>query len=472
MHSHPALDHRAIVAVAALICLGSVCGGCSNGDIERRIAVEPGGEVSVDIVLGSGFSFDHGSLELTSDDIDEVSVTTETSGWGGYAVDVDVDRSGEQVRIVGRVDGALHWMFGGPTVDFRVVVPSGLRVDASIDGGDMLVEDLVGAVSARVKEAEITLRRSDGAVALVSDGGAIRVEDLEGPLRVESGGGEITVNGVMGRVDLASGGGRTSIASVTGRVSAISGRGEVELHRIRGDVTVRSGRGRVAIDDVEGGVSAETDRGRIEVTGLDGPIEARSNRGGIDIQFVSPAAGSIDSTRGSIRIEAPGLYGFDLDAQTERGEIELDRHFAFAEMKNEPEVASVPSESLEELERLGQQVAAEVQTRAAAEWEDVRRGWEQWRETGDLNWDPHPSVERWSQPWPWHEWDADQRDLGRPYREWAREVADRSASRFGGQWEEKWKKKWKDGHQLRGHINGGGALLRVRSERGSIRIDQ
>jgi len=454
---------------AGLAAMSTLGVGCGDGGIDRRIAVQPGGEVSIHIELGSGLSFDRGSLRVTSDAIDEIRVTTDTSGWGGYAVDVDIRQSDGNIRMTGRVDGALHWMFGGPTVEFHVVVPHAYRVDAHIDGGDLLLEDLIGPISASVDGTRITLRRTQGEVSLISDGGPVVVEDVDGALRIESRGGDVVINGVRGRIELDSGNGRSEIASVTGTVEVVTDRGAIGLTRIRGDSRVLSGRGRIEISDVEGEVHTETNRGRIEVAGLDGPIIATSHHGGIDVEFIGPPEGDIQTTRGSIRIEVPGLFGFDLDADTERGKIDIDRHFAFEPAAASLDVAAGPirAEQFRELERIGQQIAAEVQTRAAAQWDDMQHEWEKWSQTGDLAWDPTPSFERWSKAWPWdrHGFERNRSERGRPFGDFARRVADRAAehvSRFHR----------KRGAQMLGQINGGGPRLSLRTERGSIRIDQ
>jgi hypothetical protein len=452
---------------AGLAALSMLGGGCGDGDIDRRISVQPGGELSIQIELGSGLSFDHGSLRVTSDAIDEIQISTVTSGWGGYAVDVDVRESGGDTRLTGRVDGALHWMFGGPTVEFRVVVPHDYRVDAHIAGGDLLLEDLIGTISAGARGTGITLRRTEGDVSLISDGGPVVVEDVDGALRIESSGGDVVIAGVQGSIELDSGNGRSEIASVTGPVDVTTNRGAIQLTRIRGDIRVVSLRGRIEISDVEGEVHAETDRSRIEVAGLDGPIIALGNRGGIDVEFVCPPQGDIQATRGSIRVEAPDFSGFDLDANTERGEIDIDRHFAFEPPTNADVAAGpVSARQLRDLERLGQQIATEAQTRATAQWEEMQHEWEKWRRSGDLAWDPTPSFERWSKAWPWdrHDWEWNESERQRPFRDFARGVADRAAEHTA-------RARRKRGTQMLGHINGGGPLLRLRTERGSIRID-
>ena len=78
--------YLSVPAAALAALLWSSCGGA---DLDESFSVRPGGELSVDIVLGSGVSFDRGSLEITSHPANAVRVVAEVSGWGEYAVDLD-----------------------------------------------------------------------------------------------------------------------------------------------------------------------------------------------------------------------------------------------------------------------------------------------------------------------------------------------------------------------------------------------
>ena len=105
-----------IVSISLFAALVGVWTFGGSEDLDQRIPVGPGGSLDVAIALGDGFSFDHGSLQIRSHTDDDVRVRAETSGWGGYAVALELshDDAAQHVALVGKVEGALHWMFGGP----------------------------------------------------------------------------------------------------------------------------------------------------------------------------------------------------------------------------------------------------------------------------------------------------------------------------------------------------------------------
>jgi hypothetical protein len=314
----------AALVAAAIGVPAIVFGVVSTSDLDERIPVEPGGSLVVDIELGGGISFDKGSLRVHSHPHDEVRIVADSSGWGQYAVDFDLDRDGDTIRLIGRVEGPLHWAFGGPTVDVEAFVPREFTVDARIDGGPLSLEDLVGPVVARVVGSEVTLSGAEGPVKVVSNEGPIDVEDVSGDLRIQTHAGSIVVTGLEGSLVAHSERGTIEVESATGRIVATTERGSIEMERVRGDVEARSDRGRVELEDVEGNVVAETRWGRIEIEEVDGAVHARSGRGGIAVEFAGNPAGSLETRRGSIEVEVPPRARFHLDARTERGRVHVE----------------------------------------------------------------------------------------------------------------------------------------------------
>jgi DUF4097 and DUF4098 domain-containing protein YvlB len=333
-----ALFGVAFAVLAAALLFG---GGAR---LDERLPVGPGGALAADIALGEGFSSDEGSLRIRSHEDGDVRVLAETSGWGTYAVDFDLSQAGDRVSLVGRVEGALHWLFGGPTVRVSVWVPHDFTVDAHIAGAPLILEDLVGPVTARVDAGDVTLRRARGKVSLANTQGSLEFEDVEGDLELRSQNGEIDVRGVQGSVSVTadhgsveiesvrgpvlvgSKGGRlhgsVDVESVTGPVSVESGSGQVEIEGVRGEVTVTTDRGHVEADDVEGDVVARTTRGDVQLEQIEGGVRAYSERGSIEVEFDGDPHGEIETGRGGIEIRAPEGARFDLDARTERGRIE------------------------------------------------------------------------------------------------------------------------------------------------------
>ena len=310
-------------SIPAAASIALVAGVFSGRDLDQRIPVGPGGSIAVDLELGAGIAFDYGSLTIRSHEAEDVRIESETTGWGRYAVDFDLSRDGEHVELVGRVDGLLDWMFGGPTVDVSVWVPRDFAVEARIEGGPLVLEDLAGPISAEVEDTDVTLRRAEGPVRIASDRGAIEVEDVEGDLQIRTRRGEIDVTGVRGAVNVTTDRGDVEIASVTGRVDITSGSGSVEIDGVRGDISVKTDRGRIEAEDIEGDIDARTGRGGIQLQEIDGAVHAQSRRGSIEVTFEGDPRGEIETERGSIEIEVDEGASFTLDARTERGDIRI-----------------------------------------------------------------------------------------------------------------------------------------------------
>lgn len=343
-----------LLAVIPLAVIPILVGG---DEVDERVSARPGGELKVDVVLGSGLAFDKGSLQVTSHESeDEVHVRVETSGWGRYAVDVDIDETPSGVRVDVKVDGLLHWLFGGPTVDVRLGIPPEYAVEAHIDGGPLQIEDVTGAVVAGVAGGEGTLRpvtlglrRVEGRVRLATDDHAIEAEDVTGSLEIETAGGAVEIAGV------------------------------------RGSVRITSAGGSVALDDVEGDVRIETTRGRIEVEDVRGEVFARSERGGIDVEFLGAPAGVLETGRGSVHVSVPRGAPFALDASTARGDIDVDSDLALVAAVGEGERSLA----------LGREIAGDVE-RTVKRF--VRRG----LDTGDWTWEEPPEWGRWrDRDWGW-----------------------------------------------------------------------
>lgn len=460
---------RVSLAAAAVGLLSLIAYGIAGDGVDHSVPARSGGTAYVDIELGSGVSFEKGSLEITTHEKDEVLVSADISGWGEYAVDIDVTEQGGDVRVIGRVDGMLHWMFGGPTIDVRVVVPQDpqdFTVDARIDDGPLLLEDLSGGVNARVAGSEITLRRAEGDVKLSSEDSEIHVEDVDGSLEIDSERSDVQVTGLRGHLIVRTEHGSVQVTSATGRVDVATPRGNIRLERVHGNVFARADRGRIEAEQIDGDVEVRTERGRIEVHELDGAIEAHSNRGGISVSFARAPSGVIETERGSIELEVPVLVGFDLDAQTARGDIEFDDRLAFqpSPASLEAQVAAGPTraEKIEQIREVGMQIAAEVQAkvldRVHTEMERVRREMEERRRANPDA--PAPEAWPWTgedapfewnpEQWGWHDRDWDSKDWS-----W-------NAGKWG----------LRKGSHLQGSVNGGGKELRVRTDRGDIRIEE
>lgn len=329
-----------LIAIPAVVLAVAAAPLLSGADLDERIPVGPGGSMVADIALGDALSFDRGSLRIRSHDAEDVRVRADASGWGQYAVQLDLSRVEESVRLVGRVDGPLDWLFGGPRVSVRIWVPRDFAVEARIEGGPLGLEDLAGPITANVSgtESEVWLRGARGPVSVVAGRGGIEIEDVDGDLEVTSQGGSIEVTGVRGSLRVSTrGGSSVDVESVTGPVTVESEDGQVRVEEVRGDVEVRAVSAHIDAEDVQGRVVARTGRGDIQVEDVDGEVSLRTERGEIEVEFEGEPRGRVETGRGDIEIEVSEGWGFALDARTGRGTIELDAGETHGEERLRPD---------------------------------------------------------------------------------------------------------------------------------------
>ncbi len=156
--------------------------------------------------------------------------------------------------------------------------------------------------------------------------------------RVDTGGGNISATGIGGRVDLGSGGGSIHLDDIGGAVTAETGGGTIDVGNVGGMVTVHTGGGSIKIASAKGEIKAtsgggsltvlsglqgavlETGAGSIRVDKSGGPVHATTGGGGIDLGEIGGGA-DIETGAGSIRLaSAKGR----VHAQTGGGSIQLD----------------------------------------------------------------------------------------------------------------------------------------------------
>lgn len=278
---------RASLTVLLAVHLFGCLIGCSGDEaLDERVPAEPGGRLEVDLDRGLGLRPDPGTLVVQTHDVNEVRIVADASEWGASSVHFRVDRGGDTVRVLGRVGGALSWMFGGPRIEVRIWVPRETAIDVRSSGGGVRIEDVIGDVRAR------------------SDDGPIEIIRAEGEVRVRTSGD-------------------VRLVEVDGNVDVRLEEGDIDATRIRGNVALRTGAGEIEVDHLDGELVARSDRGGIEVRELSGSLEAITERGSVFVSFEGPPAGRLETARGSVEVSMPRSAGAELEAVSSGGRVAL-----------------------------------------------------------------------------------------------------------------------------------------------------
>jgi DUF4097 and DUF4098 domain-containing protein YvlB len=207
-----------------------------------------------------------GNVEIETHGEDRVEIHGRVTG----LIDLVVERDGGRVRVFTEKRG-LPFAFG--RVELRVRVPEEFGVD------------------------------------IVTSGGHVEVEELQGPVDAETSGGRIDLSQIEGDVRVRTSG------------------GSIELREIEGDVKAFTSGGSIRGSEIEGRIDVGTSGGSIRLRDVSGAAEAETSGGSIEVRFAEAAPARLRTTGGTIEVELLLDEGYDVDAHSVGGKVELDDGF-------------------------------------------------------------------------------------------------------------------------------------------------
>ncbi|HEY1270715.1 MAG TPA: DUF4097 family beta strand repeat-containing protein [Terriglobales bacterium] len=151
-----------------------------------------------------------------------------------------------------------------------------------------------------------------GRAEIRSGGGSLHVDDIAGSVFAQTGGGSIEAGTMGGDVSLHTGGGKIKIGSAKGKITAESGGGSVYVISALQGATLQTGAGKIQVDKCQGMVKASTGGGSVELGDIGGPAEIDTGAGSIHL---ASAKGPVRAETGGGSIELNGVPS----AQAETG---------------------------------------------------------------------------------------------------------------------------------------------------------
>ncbi|MEH1164084.1 DUF4097 family beta strand repeat-containing protein [Micromonospora sp. CPCC 205539] len=209
-----------------------------------------------------------------------------------------------------------YGFFGtGPTVDVRIEVPSGSRVQADASWAAFRGEGRLG--ECRVKT-----------------GGAIRLEET-GPLDIDTSHGEVAVERVHGSARVKASSGKVRLGAVDGPTEIKNSSGDCWIGQCDGDARVNTAYGDIVIDRTTASVTARTAygnlrlgevvRGAIELDTSYGAIEVGVRRGTAAWLDVSSRHGRVHNALETTDSPARTDETVEVRASTSYGDITIRR---------------------------------------------------------------------------------------------------------------------------------------------------
>jgi hypothetical protein len=179
-----------------------------------------------------------GSVRVVTGDVTDIRVVSHLE-YGLSAPRLRQDAGPDGVRL----DASCPWYSSLCSVDYEIIVPTGMAVSAESSGGSINVRGVTGAVEAGSSGGSITVTDATGSIRAHSSGGSITVNSSTGAVDLDSSGGSIVGTGLRGgqaRAESSGGGVRLVFDVPPDLVEATSSGGDVEvlLPRVAGGYRV------------------------------------------------------------------------------------------------------------------------------------------------------------------------------------------------------------------------------------------
>ncbi len=259
-----------------------------------------------------------GNISVTGGDVETVQVKVIKTAYDSTQARADeevktvkysVEQTGNKIIIKYEVPKSMNFNNNINTVDFIITVPNETSVDLETSFGEINVSDTSGTVTAS------------------NDFGDVTVENIEGALSVESNSGAITATSVKAsgaEVNLHTDFGSVSLEKVNAKdVTAQSNSGTIKLTDVRatGNILTKSDFGDIKYENGSAAsLEVETNSGQVVLTKLkvSKGIKATSDFG--EIELKQALAGSYDLHTNSGSVTVDGAKG-SLKASTDFGNV-------------------------------------------------------------------------------------------------------------------------------------------------------
>jgi Putative adhesin len=283
-----------VLRLAAVLVVSAACAALASTEetINKRLAVQPGGTLTVDV--------DFGSIDVTTADGNDVVVDAWRKVTRGKKADeesylrdnpINVVQEGANVTVRSKSKQRFSWgMRNRNEGKYTICVPAHYSAKLGTAGGGISVTGLSGEVTANTSGGGLKFAHLTGPLKGATSGGGIHVDQCEGALRINTSGGPIEVAGGGGSLDGETSGGGVSVKD------------------FRGPARVGTSGGGIRVERVSGEISGSTSGGAIHaelVSRVEAPVKLETSGGGVTV-LVS------------------GDAGFELDAETSGGSVSSD----------------------------------------------------------------------------------------------------------------------------------------------------
>ena len=164
---------------------------------------------------------------------------------------------------------------------------------------------------------------ADSSLRSKTGSGSHRIEGVRGNVHAATGSGSIAAREV-GSVTASAGSGSIDVERADGLVRMNTGSGQIRATRVNGAIAARTGSGGIdVVQSGSGDVEVSSSSGTVRIRGVNGRLRASTTSGGLNVEGKPAGDWELSAASGGIHVDVPDGSGFDLDATTSSGSIDV-----------------------------------------------------------------------------------------------------------------------------------------------------
>src|ERR1051326_9188572 len=235
------MKHSTLLLVASCLLASRLAVSAETEEqINKRFAVQAGGNLVVDVDFGSIEVSTNATSEVTVDVFRKVSRRNQSEEATFLRErPVTFSQDGNTVTVRCRPSNPIRESWRGSQRTegkYTITVPARFNAQLKTSGGGIAVSDLAGEVKAKTSGGGLRFARLRGPLDGGTSGGGIHVAECEGELKVHTSGGGIDVSGGAGTFNGDTSGGSVVVKDFRGPVRAGTSGGGMTIENVGGKV--------------------------------------------------------------------------------------------------------------------------------------------------------------------------------------------------------------------------------------------
>jgi hypothetical protein len=296
---------------------------------------------------------DHGALNIMPSDGNVIHVVVHKKLYAGNQNDANKYNEGSKPKIT--IDGGSVLLNANTNgagdhavqADMDIEVPAGAALDIASKRGDVTVNN-------RTAEVKISLQKGD--VSLTEVAAPVKINLEKGSIRASQIGGDVDVTGHVDSVNIDQVAGAVrlngdfyediQLSKIAKTVIFKTSRSDMEIASVPGDISISSdevrgselsgpsrvvtGSKNIHLEDVSGDLEVQSNNGDVEVTTSGkqaGKMIVNTQHGDVALTLASkstPDKVTVSTQHGDITLSLPSGGGFQINADTRKGDITSD----------------------------------------------------------------------------------------------------------------------------------------------------